>query len=126
MQKNGSAPEGVPESVLLVEDSMIIALDTEDCLRELGVEHVHVQSTVAGALSFLEKTKPGLAILDYNLGNESSERVAEKLSELGVTFWLATGYGEMEDRLEELGASGLLTKPYGKAELTTVLTSAED
>ena len=125
MQNEDGAPQDVPDSVLLVEDSMIIALDTEDCLHELGVGEVHVQSTVAGALSFLEKTSPGLAILDYNLGNESSERVAEKLAELGVTFWLATGYGEMEDRLEELGASGLLTKPYGKAELAKILAGPE-
>ncbi|MAM39196.1 MAG: histidine kinase [Erythrobacter sp.] len=125
MENEDSAPQDVPDSVLLVEDSMIIALDTEDCLHELGVGEVHVQSTVAGALSFLEKRSPGLAILDYNLGNESSERVAEKLAELGITFWLATGYGEMEDRLEELGASGLLTKPYGKAELAKILAGPE-
>ena len=41
-----------------------------------------------------------------------------------VPFWLATGYGEMENRLAELGASGLLTKPYGKDELVEMLTQA--
>ena len=116
-----SSPESVPTSTLLVEDSMIIALDTEDCLRELGVHSIHVESTVAGALRALEKGEPDLAILDYNLGKESSERVAEVLRERGVPFWLATGYGEMSERLEELGAKGLLTKPYGKEELTGVL-----
>ena len=116
--------ENVPDSVLLVEDSMIIALDAEDCLKELGVEKVRVESTVAAALDALAKSPPALAILDYNLGKENSEPVAEKLRELGVPFWLATGYGEMENRLAELGASGLLTKPYGKDELVEVLTQA--
>ncbi len=41
-----------------------------------------------------------------------------------MPFWLATGYGEMQDRLEELGAAGLLTKPYGKDELREILGSA--
>ena len=39
----------------------------------------------------------------------------------GVRFWLATGYGEMSERLEEMGASGLLTKPYGKTELLGIM-----
>ena len=114
----------LPESVLLVEDSMIIALDAEDCLRELGVEKVEVESSVAAALDALSKFTPALAILDYNLGKENSEPIARKLKELGVPFWLATGYGEMQDRLEELGAAGLLTKPYGKDELREILGSA--
>lgn len=112
----------LPKRVLLVEDSMIIALDTEDSLRELGVDKVTVESTVSGALSALQKATPEMAILDYNLGNESSERVAEELARSGIPFWLATGYGEMADRVEELGASGLLTKPYGKDDLLNILT----
>lgn len=111
----------VPNTVLLVEDSMIIALDTEDCLKELGVPTVIMESTVAGALRALERNKPDLAILDYNLGNENSEKVAEELVRQQIPFWLATGYGEMQDRLEEIGALGLLVKPYGKADLLKIL-----
>ncbi|EDL48432.1 HWE histidine kinase domain-containing protein [Erythrobacter sp. SD-21] len=117
-------PGSLPESILLVEDSMIIALDTEDSLRELGVGRVMVESTVAGALDSLEKHTPDLAILDYNLGKESSERVAEELSRRGILFWLATGYGEMADRVEDIGGMGVLTKPYGKAELIKILSTS--
>ncbi|QPC98278.1 HWE histidine kinase domain-containing protein [Qipengyuania soli] len=113
----------IPETVLLVEDSMIIALDTEDCLRELGVGDVPVASSVAGALSILSKSAPDIAILDYNLGQENSEEVAAELSRRGIPFWLATGYGEMRDRLDEIGASGLLVKPYGRDELVSILAS---
>lgn len=120
-EKTLSANQNVPESVLLVEDSMIIALDTEDSLRELGVKTVQVQSSVAAALAALDKSTPAFAILDYNLGKENSERVAEVLRDRNVPFWLATGYGEMAERLEQLGAKGLLTKPYGKEELSKVI-----
>ncbi|MEX0341169.1 MAG: HWE histidine kinase domain-containing protein [Erythrobacter sp.] len=120
-KKKGDRLENLPESVLLVEDSMIIALDAEDCLKELGVGQVRIESSVAAALDALDKSSPALAILDYNLGKENSEPVAEKLRAVGTPFWLATGYGEMQSRVAELGAAGLLTKPYGKDELAQIL-----
>ncbi len=109
--------------VLVVEDSMMIAIDTEECFKALGVEIVAVQGTVDGALKCLEKESFDLALLDFNLGTESSERVAEDLRARGTPFWLATGYGEMADRLDELGAQGLLVKPYGREELSRMLDS---
>lgn len=116
-------PAGLPRHVLVVEDSMIIAMDTEDSLRQLGVEVVTTAGSVAGALASIEKDPPGLAILDYNLGTESSEPVADRLRALGIPFYLATGYGELADQLEEQGAIGLLKKPYGKAEIAEALGS---
>ncbi|MBX7514386.1 GAF domain-containing protein [Qipengyuania sp. GH38] len=115
------APKPAPGSVLLVEDSMIIALDAEDCLKELGVAQVRVESSVAGAMEALSKHEFEAAILDYNLGGENSEAIAKELAGRGTPFWMATGYGEMKDRVTELGARGLLTKPYGKSELEKLL-----
>ncbi|MEC7818660.1 MAG: HWE histidine kinase domain-containing protein [Pseudomonadota bacterium] len=111
----------LPGQVLIVEDGMIIAMDTEETLRDLGVAEVTIAAKVSTALKALEGTQFDLAVLDYNLGTESSEPVARKLVELGVPFWLATGYGEMADKLEEIGAQGVLTKPYGKDELRRML-----
>lgn len=107
--------------ILLVEDSMIIALDTEECLLQIGAEAVTVQGTVAGALNALSKEKFDLALLDFNLGAESSEKVADELRRIGVPFWLATGYGEMAEKLDEIGAEGLLVKPYGREELVKIM-----
>ena len=117
----GETIETLPSRVLLVEDGMIIAMDTEETLRDLGVVEVTIAAKVSSALKELEAESYDLAVLDYNLGTESSEPVAVKLNELGVPFWLATGYGEMADRLEEIGALGVLTKPYGKDELRRML-----
>lgn len=111
----------IPEHVLVVEDSMIIAMDTEDSLRSLGVKTVTTAGSVAGALESIAKDPPQFAVLDYNLGNENSDPVAAKLKALGVPFVLATGYGELADKLEEHGAMGLLKKPYGKGELSELL-----
>lgn len=116
------AKDTLPERILLVEDSMLIALDTEDCLEQLGVENVSVIGNVIGALDRIETFKPQMAILDFNLGSESSEPVARELVKRDIPFVLATGYGEMADKLEEIGAMGLLKKPYGIAELEMALT----
>lgn len=107
--------------ILLVEDSMIIALDTEECLLGIGAEEVVVEGTVAGALKALADGSFDCALLDFNLGTESSEKVADELRARGIPFWLATGYGEMADKLDGLGARGLLLKPYGREELVRIM-----
>lgn len=113
--------QALPRHVLVVEDSMIIALDTEDCLRELGVEKVEICGTVAGALEAIAQSAPDFAVLDYSLGPENSEAVAHELARRGIPFWLATGYDEMGERKRALGAGGVLTKPFGKREIAAML-----
>ena len=111
----------IPENVLVVEDNMIIALDTEDCLLSMGVRSVKVESTVSGALEAIAERTPDFAIVDFNLGVESSIPVAEELARRGVRFVLATGYSELSSDLEDLGASGLVRKPYGADEIEQAL-----
>lgn len=111
----------LPKSVLVVEDSMIIALDTEENLKRLGVASVAVSGNVGSALDAIDQNAPEFAIVDYNLGDESSEPVATRLRERGVPFVLATGYAELGDQLVELGAQSLLRKPYGRSEIEELL-----
>ncbi|NVD45503.1 HWE histidine kinase domain-containing protein [Qipengyuania atrilutea] len=111
----------LPKSVLLVEDSMLIAMDVEDCLSALGVTEITVASTVPAALEIVKDHKFDLAILDFNLGDSSSKPVAKALREKDTPFVLASGYGDMGDQVGELGAAKLLTKPYGKQEIEALL-----
>ncbi|GMN04159.1 GAF domain-containing protein [Erythrobacter sp. MTPC3] len=113
----------LPGHVLVVEDSMMIALDTEENLKRLGVESVQVESDVAGALASIADRVPDFAIIDFNLGSETSEPVAKELQAKGVRFVLATGYAELKDQIEQLGAIGLLRKPYGREEIEKLITA---
>lgn len=108
-------------TVLVVEDSMIIALDTEENLKRLGVASVRVESGVSGALQAIAEAPPDFAIIDFNLGSESSAPVAAALREKGVRFVLATGYSELAEDADILGAQSVLHKPYGRAELERAL-----
>ncbi|TVV71874.1 HWE histidine kinase domain-containing protein [Sphingomonas solaris] len=102
------------QTVLLVEDSMIIALDGEDALKALGADTVLTAATVARALTIIEgDLPPDFALLDFNLGIETSLAVADVLAARGTPFAFATGYGDQLDLPERLAATPIIRKPYG-------------
>lgn len=111
----------LPGRVLVVEDNIIIALDTEESLKSIGVETVDMESSTETALAAIAANSPDLAIIDFNLGSESSLPVIEELSRRSIPFVLATGYSEMTDQIERLGAYAIIRKPYGRAEVEQVL-----
>lgn len=82
---------------------------------------VHVESSVFGALSAIDQRRPDFAIVDFNLGSESSAPVARELANRRIPFVLATGYAEVGDKLAEFGASALIRKPYGRDEIEAIL-----
>ena len=98
--------------VLLVEDSLIIALDAEDIATRLGAETVTTVATVEGALDAIERHTPGVAMLDINLGDRNSFAIADRLMTLGVPFVFATGYGEQALLPADHRGRSVVQKPY--------------
>jgi light-regulated signal transduction histidine kinase (bacteriophytochrome) len=98
--------------VLLVEDSLIIAMDAEDILTRLGADSVATASTVPIALDELRHLRPTVAILDINLGSETSLPIADRLKAMGVPYLFATGYGEQAKLPEAHAGAPVLQKPY--------------
>jgi PAS domain S-box-containing protein len=78
--------------VLIVEDSLLLAMELQTGLSEVGAEIIGQASDVPEALAMCG---PGVeaAVLDVDLKGESVRPVAEKLEKLGVPFVFATGYG---------------------------------
>ncbi len=114
-----SAP---PRDILLVEDNLIIALDTEDALIKLGVAKVRVVSNVTEALKEIEESTPDFAMLDVNLGSETSFEVAAMLVERGAPFAFATGYGEQIAFPESFAGAPRIRKPYTTDTLIAMLS----
>ena len=78
--------------VLIVEDDAFIALDIEDVLQEAGYAITGPAATVAEAIALIEADDtPDVALLDYNLGRETSIPVAHRLEELGIPFLFLSG-----------------------------------
>lgn len=117
----GSAKEQQPTviegSVLLVEDSLIIAMDAEDILTQLGAARVTTVANLAEAFAEIDRGLPDLAILDINLGSETSLPVAQKLRAAGVRFAFATGYGDQLVLPDDLADTPVVSKPYTLASL---------
>ena len=100
------------QTVLLVEDSLIIALDAEDILSRMGAAKVISDGTVIGAVSAIDSEQPDFAILDINLGDHTSFPIADRLDDLGIPFLFATGYGEQAKLPERHRRRVVLQKPY--------------
>lgn len=102
----------LPKDVLIVEDNMIIALDAESSLVRAGIETVRVAASVAQAMRAIATRAPNFALLDINLGRETSFVVAEHLDSLGIPFVFTTGYGEDIAFPPKLLGVPRIRKPY--------------
>jgi light-regulated signal transduction histidine kinase (bacteriophytochrome)/CheY-like chemotaxis protein len=109
-----AAPEQVLKDmeVLLVEDSLIIALDAEDIMIRLGASSVQTFASVQAALDAIADAPPAAAMLDINLGDRNSFAVADRLLELGIPFLFATGFGEQARLPPAHRAAKVVQKPY--------------
>lgn len=110
--------------VLMVEDQLLIAMDVETMLAGEGVARVETAASAKEALALLASFRPDVAILDVNLGSGSSMPVAHLLSELGVPFVFATGYGETSLIPAALENVPVIRKPYDLVSLVTALGAA--
>ena len=107
----------VSGDVLLVEDSLIIAMDAEDILTGLGATRVITAASTAAAFDEIVANVFELAVLDVNLGPETSMPIAEMLRARDIPFLFATGYGEQLRLPPELEHTPVLQKPYTAANL---------
>jgi CheY-like chemotaxis protein len=104
-------------NILLVEDNLLIAIETESTLLSMGAESVQVVSTVAAALETLRQFTPDFAVLDYNLGRETSLPIAEHLSEQNIPFMFVTGYGDTAIIDQRFRGRPVVSKPYDASAL---------
>ncbi len=111
--------------ILLVEDEALVAMLIEDALINAGAVMIGPFGAVAPALAAIAADPPEFAILDLNLGGESSLPVADDLAARGVPIVFASGYGTagLPPRFR---ARPMLAKPFDPAELiTTLMTLSE-
>ena len=100
------------QRVLLVEDSLIIALDAEDIATRLGASEVITAASVDSALDLIAAGPPTVAILDINLGSTTSFAIADALQERDIPFMFATGYGEQAQFPDQHRGRNVVQKPY--------------
>ncbi|MBW9112782.1 response regulator [Rhizobium cauense] len=107
--------------VLVLEDSLIIAMEAEDILRQVGVDTIEIVSSLEQAT---EATKTGtfdFALLDVNLGEVMSFDFARYLASIDIPFGFVSGYSDTKDFPEDLQNVPLLVKPFGESAMREFL-----
>ena len=110
--------------VLIVEDNMIAALDAADTLKQAGAATAHMAANVADALALIDRYPIRFALLDVNLGDETSLPVAQRLASDGVVFVLVTGYGDGAGILDGYPPGRVISKPFTEETLLQNLRAA--
>lgn len=111
----------VPRTALVVEDNMLIAMEAEEILRDLGYEDCHVCGSVRSALKLIADHPITFALLDIDLGSETSEEIASTLLSQGTPFIFASGYNEYPELAKDLIEVPVVTKPYTAGDVASVI-----
>lgn len=93
--------------VLVVEDDFLLASDAEQALKAVGAQVVGPFSTLRPARAALDAAALDAAVIDINLGDDSTLELARALQVRGVPFVFVTGYDDAVipaefDRVERL------------------------
>jgi len=120
-----AAPVGAPANralrILLVEDDLLIRMDTADCLRDLG--HIAIEAGDAGeAMRALGSEAIDVLITDLQLPGLSGADLAARAREThpNIQIVFATG-GEPDGGL--LAGAQLLRKPFNAGDIAAALKS---
>lgn len=109
--------------ILVLEDNLVIAMDVELLLQDLGAV-VETVATANVALAKLAEFSPDVAVLDINLDEGTSLPVAEVLIARNIPFIFATGYSDPSMLPEGFAHILILPKPFETAALERALAQA--
>jgi CheY-like chemotaxis protein len=118
-----AAVELTGRRVLVIEDESMVTMLIHDTLADIGCEVVGSASRFDDALAKAKSLPFDIAILDVNLNGRQTFPIAEALSERGVPFVWATGYGA-GGLPESHQKVPVLPKPFQLSDLEQALKAA--
>lgn len=107
--------------VLIVEDEVLITTLIVDVLEDRGVIVVGPAATLGHALELARNEPLDAAVLDVNLGTDTSFPVARLLRERQIPFFYTTAFANKVH--PDIGDAAFLAKPYGIRQLLHTLES---
>lgn len=115
-------PEGSASGkrVLVVEDEPLVGMDVVSILENAGLETVGPAASVAEALTLLRSSGCDCAVLDVNLGAETSDPIALALRSAGIPFVVVSGYAR-DQHSEALMGAPFLSKPIDQQALASTV-----
>lgn len=114
--------------ILIVDDELIVAMDTEMQLLAFGFDVVGIATDCDEALGLLQSTNPDLVLMDVKLqglvDGVATAEAMHRIRPIPVVFVTAYGSEATRRRLEAVGACAYLAKPYRPEDLLTALNAA--
>jgi DNA-binding NarL/FixJ family response regulator len=108
-------------TVLLAEDQLLVAMEIEASLRELGCEVVGPVATVAEVERLAARTDLDGAVLDIDLRGVKIFDVLPGLLARGLPVLLSSGYDDSAGLPDQFRRLPILVKPYGASQLGAAL-----
>ncbi len=105
--------------VLIVEDDGLLAMELDMVLSDSGAVVIGPARTVAESLAAIEE-QVDFAVLDVNLGRESSGPVADRLEADGTPFLYLSGH-DATKLPERHRTRPLVGKPFAERELLALI-----
>ena len=102
--------------ILLVEDDPLICLDLEASLVDFGAIVTAAGSALAG-LKAMSTSALDFAVLDFEVGAETSEPIALAAKARNVPFLYLSGYSEHDERFSRWPGIPVLVKPLSAEEV---------
>ena len=96
--------------LLVVEDDALLGHDLVEMLIDSGFNVVGLVRRVKDAMEIICGPGCDAAVLDVNLGRETSEAVATELTARGIPFLALSGYNRLQNP-EAFAGAKLLVKP---------------
>lgn len=101
---------------------MLVLLNIEGVLADFGCSTIAAAGSCAEAIELIRVQRFDVAMLDVNLGAETSYAAADALADDGVPFLFSTGYGAHGVDPRFL-ARPVIRKPYRDADLAAMLVA---
>ncbi len=112
------------ERALILEDNLILSMELEKLLIELGCQKIDVASDTSQAQQLIQHQRYQVAVLDIHLSDGDSLDFAQELKQSGVPLVFLSGYGEQMSIPEPLAGVPRLSKPARANLLAAAIRSA--
>ena len=106
---------------MIIEDDPFIAMDLEDTFSEIGYDIIGPFADVDSGLASLRQTQPHIALLDYNLGRETSIPLAKALEKKNIPFVFLSGQVGSVILGHDIPCQDVIAKPFVPAQLANLV-----
>jgi len=116
-----------PESVLIVEDEMVTALDLQAKLVNIGFTVPSIVNSGEEAVNMAAELRPDVVLMDIVLqGEVDGIQAAKKISSLDIPVVFLTAYSDEKtlQRAKSTSPYGYIIKPYPDKDLELALETA--